>query len=137
MLIWRYFLFGPLSLALPLYLVMQGGETPGGLAGMAVQLLAVVIYCCLSVFLLVSFKPATMRRRLEATPNRIDDLHLWLAPLLVIAAFLWGGFWVVGILAFAGVAERMPMVFFAVLVGVMALAVWMGVMVRRAFTRRE
>ncbi len=133
MLIWRYILFFPLSLALPLYVVLQGGENPAGPVAILLQLLAVVIYCCLSVFLLVSFHPAKMRQRLEATPTRIDDLHLWLAPLLVITAFLWGGFWLVGVLAFAGMHEMVPALFLGVLIAVMALAGWMGVRVRQAF----
>ena len=132
-LILRYFAFVPLTFFLPLFVLIPYGAAPGSVLDLATRLLALPIYCCLATFLMTSFKPADMRRRLQATPTRIDDLHLWLAPMLVIAAFLWAGFLLIGALALAGFHERWPLVFLALTVASLVLAVWMGVRVRRAF----
>jgi len=129
----RYFLFLLLSFFLPLVTLLPNTATPDSLLDISIRLIALPIYGCLVVLLMTGFRPALMRRRLEQTPNRLDDLHLWLAPVLVILGFIWGGFTLAAILARAGLHETHPLLYLAVVLGALVFAVWMGVKVRRAF----
>lgn len=132
-LFFRYCAFVLLSLCLPAFLVAPTLGEPSGAVDLLVRIMVLPIYGCLAVMLMTGLKPARMRQRLEQSPNPIDDLHLWLGPFMVILAFFWAGFMLIGLLAIAGFHENHPIVFLGLAVGGIVLAIWMGVKVRRAF----
>ena len=134
-LILRYFGLCLLSLALPVFTLLPFDVLEETGVDLITRAMFVPIYGCLAVFLMTSFNPAKMRQHLEATRTRIDDLHLWLAPVLVMLAFLWAGFILIGMLAMADVHEAYPIAFLALTMGATGLAAWIAIRVRRAFFR--
>ncbi len=134
-LILRYLAFMPLTFFLPLFVLIPNAAISNSALDLMIRLLSLPIYCCLATFLMTSFDPPRMRARLQATPTRLDDLHLWLAPILVILAFLWAGFCGIGALALAEFDQSHPLVFLLLTIGATVLAIWMGIRVRRAFMR--
>lgn len=131
----RYFGFSVLSLGLPAVVLVPWVEGMGALQVWSLALM-VPIYCCLIVFILIGFRPAQMRRALQATPSRVDDLHLWIAPILVLAGFLWAGLLLLGLLAFDEFETRHPFVYLGLLVGMVFLGVYTAIRVRKAFLQR-
>jgi len=133
LLLLRYLGLLVLSIILILLTVVPTDAEPSTAVDLWVRALYVPIYLCLAVFLMTSFRPVILREQLKKTPNQVDDLHLWLAPLMVLLAFLWADFVLAGMLAVAGFAETHPFYFLGVLLGGSALAVWMAIRVRQAF----
>ncbi len=133
LLLLRYLgLFG-LSIGLILLTIVPTDTGPSTTIDLWIRAFYLPIYLCLSVFLMTSFRPVTLRAQLGKTPNRVDDLHLWLAPLMVLLAFLWADFVLAGMLAVAGFAQSHPFYYLGLLLGGSALAVWMAMRVRQAF----
>ena len=133
LLLLRYLGLFVLSIVLILLTVVPTDSGPSSTIDLWIRALYVPIYLCLAVFLMTSFRPVTLRKKLKQTPNRLDDLHLWLAPLMVLLAFLWADFVLAGMLAVAGFAETHPFYYLGLLLGGSALAVWMATRVRQAF----
>lgn len=133
LLLLRYLGLFVLSIILILLTIVPTDTGPSTSIDLWRRGLYVPIYLCLAVFLMTSFRPVSLRKKLKKTPNRVDDLHLWLAPLMVLLAFLWADFVLAGMLALAGFAEVHPFYYLFFLFGGSALAVWMATRVRRAF----
>lgn len=133
LLLLRYLALVVLSIVLVLLTLVPTEEGAGSSVALWARAFYVPIYCCIAVFLMTGFRPVALRAQLRKTPNRVDDLHLWLAPLMVLLAFLWGDFVLVGMLAVAGFADNHPFWFLFILLGGSALAVWVAMRVRRAF----
>lgn len=134
MLILRYFVFVGLSLALPVGVLVPWAEGMGPAEVWRLAML-VPIYCCLIVFVLIGFRPAQMRRALRATPTRVDDLHLWIAPVLVLVGFVWAGLLLLALLAFDQFEQRHPFIYLGLLVAMIGLGFWTAIQVRRPFWR--
>jgi hypothetical protein len=133
LLLLRYLGLFVLSIILILLTVVPTDSEQSTMIDLWVRALYVPIYLCLSVFLMTGFRPVTLRKKLKQTPNRLDDLHLWLAPMMVLLAFLWADFVLAGMLAVAGFADTHPFYYLGLLLGGSALAVWMATRVRQAF----
>ena len=132
-LIARYIALIMMSFALPLLTVVPTFAPDDTGISLIARILFVPIYGCLAVFLMTSFHPAKMRRYLQKTPTPIDDLHLWLAPALVMLSFLWAGFVLIGMLALADFHDSHPFLFLGVFLGAGGLAIWIAFRVRHAF----
>lgn len=127
-LFFRYFGFFAVSFLLPIAVLVPWNDTSGVL-NLLVRLMILPSYCCVIVFILIGFRPPHLRRALQATPNQIDDLHLWLAPLFTIAGFLWAGFHLVGVLAIEEFSDHYPLIYLCLFFSAIALAIWIGVRV--------
>jgi len=122
-----------ISLALPL-LTITPSVAPTNLGlDLLARAMVVPIYCCLAVFLMTSFHPGKLRAKLEATRTPFDDFHLWVAPVMVMLAFLWAGFILIAMLALAGFHKTYPFWFLAIFLGFCGLAIWIAIRVRKAF----
>jgi len=132
-LILRYISLVALSLALPVFTLIPSGATYNGSVDLLVRALYIPIYASLSVFLMTSFNPAKLRRKLLQTATKIDDIHLWSAPFMVMLAFLWAGLVLIALLAQADFHDSHPFVFLGLFIGAIGLAIWVAIRVRRAF----
>lgn len=127
-LFFRYFGFFAVSLMLPVVVLLPWDEN-NSVLNLLVRLMILPSYSCLIVFILIGLRPPNLRRALQATPNQIDDLHLWLAPLFAIAGFLWAGFHLVGLLAMNKFSDNYPVIYLCLFLSAIALAIWIGMRV--------